>query len=76
MKVTMRSAAPTVRCAPTLLADGCVTELGIFVGTKKNWYEIFMAKEIHIIFFCISALDNIRKKYNIYFVKHNYFILL
>jgi hypothetical protein len=62
MKVTMRSAAPTVPYAPTLLADGCVTELGIFVGTKNYWYETFMAMEIHIILFCIIALDYIRMK--------------
>jgi len=58
----MRSDAPTVRCAPTLLADGYITELGIFVGTKNYWYETFMAMEIHIIFLCISALDNIKLK--------------
>jgi len=75
MKVTMRSAAPTVRYAPTVLADGRVTELGVFVGTKNYWYETFMAMEIHIIFFCIIVPDNIRMKYNIYFVKHNYFII-
>jgi len=62
MKVTMRSAAPTLRYAPTLLAEGHVTELGIFVGTKSYWYETFIAMEIHIIFFCISALDNIKMK--------------
>jgi hypothetical protein len=62
MKVTMSSAAPTVRYAPTLLAEGHVTELGIFVGTKNYRYEIFMAMEIHITFFCISALDNIKMK--------------
>jgi len=58
----MRSAAPTVRYAPKSLADGCLTELGIFVGTKNCRYEIFMAMEIHITFFCISAIDNIKMK--------------
>ena len=71
----MKSAAPTVRYVLTLLADGCVAELGIFVGTKNYWYEIFMAMGIHIIFFYIIALDNIKMKQNIYFVKHNSFIL-